>query len=111
MDEKVKNARDKMRKEEQMYKINVQNAKEVFEKNIPIENMTIKQLTVICKQYTRKEDGKMPNKKDELIKKYKEWSGRPAPIFDNAYVDLTSIVDAGNDDKIDIDNNYDIVAM
>ena len=111
MDEKVKNARDKMRKEEQMYKINVQNAKEVFEKNIPIENMTIKQLTVICKQYTRKEDGKMPNKKDELIKKYKEWSGRPAPIFDNADVDLTSIVDAGNDDEIDIDNNYDIVAM
>ena len=111
MDEKVKNARDKMRKEEQMYKINVQNAKEVFEKNIPIENMTIKQLTVICKQYKRKEDGKMPNKKDELIKKYKEWSGRPAPIFDNADVDLTSIVDAGNDDEIDIDNNYDIVAM
>ena len=53
----------------------------------------------------------MPNKKDELIKKYKEWSGRLAPIFDNAHVDLTSIVDAGNDNEFDIDNNNDIVAM
>ena len=94
-----------------MYKINIQNAKIVFEKNIPFENITIKQLTVICKQYERKEDGKIPNKKDELIKKYKEWSGRPAPIFDNTDVNLTSIVDADNDNEIDINKYNDIVAL
>ena len=71
--DKVKKAREKMRKEEQMYKLNVQKANELFAKNIALENMTTKQLKIICKQYKRKEDGKMPNKKDELLKKYKKW--------------------------------------
>ena len=43
--------------------------------------MTIKELTIICKPLKRKEDDKMPNKKDQLIQKYREWSGRPTPSF------------------------------
>ena len=34
-----------------------------------------KELVIICKPLKRKEDGKMPIKKDQLILKYKEWSG------------------------------------
>ena len=105
MDEKVKKANEKIRKEQQMYKINVQNAKEVLDKNIAIENMTIKQLTIICKQYKRKEDGKMPNKKETLIQKYSEWSARPAPTFDVGDIDLTSTIDIDN--EIGIINNND----
>ena len=101
-----------MKKEQQMYKINVQNAKEVLDNNIPLENMTIKQLMIICKQHKRKEDGKMPNKKDILIQKYKEWSARPAPTFDDVDIDLTSMIE--NNDEIGIINNNedeDVVAV
>ena len=86
-----------------MYKINLQNAKDVLNKNITIENMTIKKLTVICKQHERKEDGKMPNKKDILIQKYKEWSARPDPTFDVDDIDFTSTINI--DDKIGIIHN------
>jgi len=113
IDDKVKKAREKMRKEEQMYKLNVEKANEILSKNIAIENMTIKQLTIICKQYKRKEDGKMPNKKDELIKKYKEWCNRPAPNFDMMNDDVISMdINEDNDIGIDIDNtDNDIVAL
>ena len=96
-----------------MYKLNVEKANEIFSKNIAIENMTIKQLTIICKQYKRKEDGKMPNKKDELIKKYKEWCNWPAPNFDMMNDDVISMdINEDNDIGIDIDNtDNDIVAL
>ena len=72
MDGEVKKAREKMKKEKQMYKRNVQKAKEEFHKKGKIHNIIIKELTMICKQFKRKEDGKIPNKKEELIRKYKE---------------------------------------
>ena len=53
-----------MRQEEQIYKKNVQKVKEVFHKTVKIDNMTIK-LIIICKQFKRKVDDKMPNKKEE----------------------------------------------
>ena len=43
--------------------------------------MTIRELTIVCKPFKRKTDGKMPNKKVDLIAKYNEWVGRPAPVF------------------------------
>ena len=61
---KVMKAREKMRQEEQIYKKNVQKVKEVFHKTVKIDNMTIK-LIIICKQFKRKVDDKMPNKKEE----------------------------------------------
>ena len=48
--------------------------------------MTIRELTLICKPLKRKGDGKMPNKKESLILKFKEWSGRPAPSFDVSHL-------------------------
>ena len=90
-----------------MYKMNVQKAKEVLDENIPIEKMTIKQLTVICKQYKRKEDGKMPNKKGTLIQKYKEWSTRPAPTFDVVDEDLSLRIDTGIAEEMNANNNND----
>ena len=80
--EKNKKEIEKIKKDEITYNDQVQKAAEVFQKKSTLGLMTIHKLTIICKPLKRKEDGKMPNKKDELILKYKEWSGRPAPSFD-----------------------------
>ena len=48
--------------------------------------MTIRELTFIYQPLKRKGDGKMPKKKESLILKYKEWSGRPAPSFDVSHL-------------------------
>ena len=61
-------------------------AKEVFKKKVTLESMTAKELTIICKPLKRKDDGKMPTKKEELILKYMEWNGRPAPSFDISHL-------------------------
>ncbi len=45
----------------------------------------------------------MPNKKDILIQKYKEWSARPDPTFDVDDIDFTSTINI--DDKIGIIHN------
>ena len=112
MDEKVKKAKDKLRMKEQIHKMNVQKVKEVFDKNISIEKMTIKQLTIIYKEYKRKEDGKMPNIKERLIQKYKEWPARPAPTFDAVDEDLTLTIDTGIDKEMNTnDNNNDDVVL
>ena len=66
--------------------------------------------TVILVMIPVKEFGKMPNKKETLIQKYKEWSARPVPTFDITDVDLTSMIDTGIDDKINTYQNiYDNV--
>jgi len=54
---------EKMKKDELLYNENVAKAKAVFETNKTLDQMTIKELTTICKPLKRKEDGKMPNKK------------------------------------------------
>ena len=43
--------------------------REVLAKNLTIESLTICELKIICKPSKRKEDGMMPNKRDELINK------------------------------------------
>ena len=56
----------------------------------------------------------MPSTKEVLIKKYKEWSTRPAPTFDDIDINLTSIIATSIDDKIRINNNDnddDVVAL
>ena len=61
-------------------------AKEAFKKKVTLESMTAKELTIICKPLKRKDDRKMPTKKEELILKYMEWNGRPAPSFDISHL-------------------------
>ena len=58
----------------------------MLQKKTNIETMTIRELTTICKPLKRKEDAKMPKKKDQIILKYREWSGPPAPSFDVSYL-------------------------
>ena len=93
-----------------MYKLNVQKANELFAKNIALENMTTKQLKIICKQYKRKEDGKMPNKKDELLKKYKKWCNWPAPNFDMMNVDVMSM-DINEDNDAGGWGNFKVIPL
>ena len=81
LEEKNKQIIKKIKNDEKNYYEQVRQAEEVFNKKKTIETMTIKELTIICKPLNRKEDGKMPIKKDQLILKYKEWSGRPTPSF------------------------------
>ena len=75
LEDKNKELIEKIKKDEKNYYEQVRKAEEVFEKKKTIETMTIKELTIICKPLKRKEDGKMPNKKDQLIQKYREWFG------------------------------------
>ena len=94
-----------MKTDEAKYLKDVESAKKVFEKKSDIETMTISELTRICKPLKRKSDGKMPQKKVDLIAKYKEWSGRPAPVFQVQDISLNdgdeSITE--NNDNIDIE--------
>ena len=53
----------KIKKDEKMYHENVAKARAIFEKNKRLEDMTIKELTTICKPLKQKDDVKMPNKK------------------------------------------------
>ena len=86
--QKEKNQKEieKIKKVEKAYKRQVEQAKEVFRKKMTLESMTAKELTIICKPLKRKDDGKMPTKKEQLILKYKEWNGRPAPSFDTSHL-------------------------
>ena len=77
---------EKIQKDESAYNEQVKKAREVLEKKLTIESMTIRELKIICKPLKRKEDGTMPNKRDELINKYREWSGRPPPSFDVSHL-------------------------
>jgi len=93
---------EKIKKEERIYKENVENANKVLEMNLPLELMTIRQLTIVCKPLKRKCDGKMHTKKDSLIQKYKEWSGRPTPSFDISHlVSTQETSDIANNDVED----------
>ena len=94
MIEKNEKEIQRIKKDELMYKEQVEKAREVFEKKTNIETMTIRELTTICKPLKRKEDGKMPNKKDQLILKYREWYGRPAPSFD-----VSHLMEDNNDER------------
>ena len=58
---------------------------EIFRIKSRLESMKIRELTLICKPLKRKGDGKIPNKKESLILKYKERSGRPASSFNVSY--------------------------
>ena len=82
VEEKQRVLVEKIKKEERIYNENVKRAEEVFRMKPTIESVKIRELTLICKLLKRKGDEKMSNKKDSLILKYKEWSGRPAPSFD-----------------------------
>ena len=82
VEEKQRVLVEKIKKEERIYNENVKRAEEVFRRKQTLESMMIRELTLICKPLKRNDDGKMPNKKESLILKYKEWSGRPAPSFD-----------------------------
>ena len=70
-----------MKTDEENYLKDVESAKKIFEMKSDIETITISELTCIHKPLKRKSDGKMPQKKVGLIAKYKEWSVRPAPVF------------------------------
>ena len=70
---KKQEERDKIRKEKESHTTMVQKAMEVLQRKLDINKMTIRDLTTICKPLKLKSDGKMPNKKQELIKVYLVW--------------------------------------
>lgn len=101
------NHEEKIKKNEVQYNKNVENTKKVFEKEGTIENMTIRKLTIVRKPLKNKSDCPMPNKKEALISKYKEWVGMPPPLFnvgqlENSMDDV--IVMQVINDNNDVDN-------
>ena len=111
VEEKQRVLVEKIKKEERIYNENVKRAEEIFRMKPTLESMTIRELTLICKPLKRKGDGKMPNKKESLILKYKEWSGRPAPSFDVSHLVLESdcgdnASNTGNCDDVEINSSH-----
>jgi len=100
---------DKIKKDEEKYKADCKLAEEVWKAKNKLEDMTIKELTVVCKPLKLKEDGPMPKKKIELIAKYKEWHGRPAPSFDISDINDMPILTHDEKDRVDDDLNYESV--
>ena len=115
-EEKIKNEIKKIKKDEIQHKKNVENAKKLFEKKGTIENMTIRELNIVCIPLKRKSDGPMSNKKEAFISNYKEWVGRSPPLFnicelENSMDDaiVTQVVNDNNDiDKINENLNCEI---
>ena len=96
---------EKLRNEEIKYRKHVEAAERELSKKDKLENMTIKELTDICRPLKQKEDGAMPKKKTELIDKYRKWHGRPVPTFDVLDDDIMSVLDSNNNkDDICTDN-------
>ena len=108
IEDKKNKAIEKIMKDKNEYHRNVENATKVWEKKGEIENMTIRELTIVCKPLKLKSDGKMPIKKDQLIYKFKEWSGRPTPVFhiENVHVENDEVENDDENDNIELmDNN------
>ena len=99
---------EKIRKEERIYHENLKKSKEEFATNQTLESMTIRELALICKPLKRKSDRKMPNKKESLIKKYKEWSGRTAPSFNVSHLVFESECGnaSNNCDDVEFNSSY-----
>ena len=93
-EDKIKSEIEKMKKDKIQYIINVENAKKMFEKKGAIENMTMHKLTIVCKPLKNKDDGSMPNIKEALISKYKEWVGRQPSIFNTSQLENSMMDDA-----------------
>ncbi len=108
--EKKQKSIDKMKKDENEYIKNVENAMKVWKKKGNVNNMTIRELTIVIKPFKQKSYGKMPNKKEELIAKYNEWVDRPTPVFNYDDID-DNIVELVHDVLVvNGDNNNDDIA-
>ena len=94
-------------KDKNEYHRNVENATKVWEKKGEIENMTIQDLTIVCKPCKLKSDGNMPMKRDQLISKFKEWSGRPTPVFniENVHVENYEVENNDENNNVELMNN------
>jgi len=99
--------KQKKNKMKQEYEQMVQKANEVFAKKSNIELMTIRELTTICKPLKLKSDGKMPNKKRQLMDAYIVWKNRPPPVFEEDSSPLS--YDNIDDDTDDVDEVVEII--
>ena len=95
---KKEEEKKKMRKDKEDYDQMVIKAKEIFARKQDVEMMTIRELTTICKPHKLKSDGKMPNKKKDLIEAWNAWKNRPPPVFESD--DTVSITSDGDDDML-----------
>ena len=100
--------RQKIHKERENYNKMVQKAQDVFKRKSNIGDMTISELTTVCKPYKTKADGTMPKRKPDLMEAYLLWSQRPPPVFgdesstscDEDVVDAIPIAPCDEDDDI-----------
>ena len=67
---------EKQNKANEAYREKVEKAEAVKALGKPIESLTIAELKILLAPLKRKEDGAMPTKKEVLIQKLREWSGR-----------------------------------
>jgi len=50
-------------------------------KNKKLEDLTLKELKALIKPYKTKEDGAMPSRRKDLIRKYHLWKNQPPQLF------------------------------
>ena len=105
---------ERIQKEEVKYLNDVKKAQATLAAKPDINKMTIKELTIICKPLKRKGDGPMPNKKEALLAKYKEWHGRPPLSFDYDDRNMNTLDDHDNeplyDDVVDTGNLENMIS-
>ena len=107
--------RQKKRKERDTYNKMVQKAKEVLARKPTIGEMTIQELTTVCKPYKTKADGKMPSRKQYLMEAYVIWKQSPPPLFEDELSDDEDVVLAvpvtTNDDNEIVNNENNETVM
>ena len=111
--DKIAKANYKIAKNRKEYLKSKQISDEIFEKKLTIDKMTIKELKAVCKPLKWREDGPMPNKKNQLINKYNEWNGRPAPEFVMHQEDgmMVATEEERDDDDVSVNSENDIVTI
>ena len=95
--------REKLIKEKAKYDESVIKALQILNKNIPFDNLKVKEMHQVLAPLKRKGD-KWPNKKKDMIALYPQVKDRAALEFD---IDLICVDAANNDDKENINHIND----
>ena len=107
--EKINEANNKSKKDKNDYLESKKKAAEIFDRKLTVDKMTIAELKAVCKPIKRKNDGPMPTKKQDLLARFAEWSGRPEPEFlllDEEIPTFKKSEGCDDDSSDDDNNNY-----
>ena len=77
--------KENMRNEKDKYTAMQTEATNLLASGVELSKMTNKQLLVLLRPLTRKEDGPMPTVKKVMLERYEQWKNRPLLTFDQVH--------------------------